>query len=73
MQHASLQDAMTKLTSKGDDGALIDVPHKNVKSTTNLYVEALLKVPKAACAVCSAYQQDYECLGYEMPEACAKC
>jgi len=37
------------------------------------YKAALLQRPDAACLVCDAYAQDYDCLGYTKPEACLKC
>lgn len=47
------------------------VGNKNSKDSTAVYVEALLKIPEAACAVCKAYRRDYDCLGYQLPEVCA--
>ena len=32
-----------------------------------------MQIPQVACAVCKAYQHDYDCLGYAQPEACKQC
>ena len=53
--------------------SLYQVGHKNHKDSTAVYVEALLQIPQVACAVCKAYQHDYDCLGYAQPEACKQC
>ena len=52
---------------------LYQVGTHNHKDSTAVYVEALLQIPKAACAVCSAYTHDYDCLGYARPAACKHC
>ena len=52
---------------------LYQVGTHNHKDSTAVYVEALLQRPEAACAVCSAYSHDYDCLGYARPDACKHC
>ena len=53
--------------------SLYQVGSKNHKDSTAVYVEALLQIPQVACAVCSTYKHDYDCLGYARPAACTQC
>jgi hypothetical protein len=49
--------------------------HENTsgdKKTKQMYFDAVFSDLKTLCSVCKVYQQDFECLGYAMPDRCTK-
>ena len=62
------------LSGRRSRGTAARAPRSNANhgGTVGLYVEAL-KRGTAVCVICAIYEQDYACLGYELPEECRRC
>eukprot|EP00966_Prymnesium_polylepis_P096775 2241997-Prymnesium_polylepis.1 len=80
----SWQDLNTILAAAGVELPVTDIRKAavtlatecvNCKSSSVIetYTQALLQRPQAACKVCRYYANDFTCLGYVLPDACAAC